>query len=138
VKALELSPALVRLDEDKVLSSRFYPVELIGPDISQKELEHCLATNNTYAPSYKGVKHPEVGGIQFSAAYHNPTLALTYDEYFKFYSILDGFLQGGIYLNHNNISKASSLEEVWNVLRDYGYAFDGKAARVVKREQWLP
>jgi len=138
VKALGLSPASVRLNEDKVLSSQFGPEVLIGPDISRKELEHCLAINNTYAPTHKGVRHPEVGGIHFSAAYHNPTLTLTHEEYVKFYSTLNSLLQGGIYLNHNHTGKASGLEEVWDTLREYDYAFSGKEVKVVKRAQGLP
>jgi len=125
-KALRLPPASVRLDENKVLASRFAPDELIGPDISQEEVEHCLAIDNNYAPGYKGVSHPEVSGIQFSAAYHNPTLILAHEEYLSFYSKLNSMLKGGIYLNHDHTCKASSLEEVWNVLREYNYAFSGR------------
>lgn len=134
-KALRLPPASVRLDENKVLASRFAPDELIGPDISREEVEHCIAIDNNYAPGYKGVSHPEVSGIQFSAAYHNPTLGLTHEEYLKFYSTLNSLLQGGIYLNHNHTCKASSLEEVWNTLHGYDYAFNGREVKVIKRTQ---
>lgn len=136
-KALGLPPASLRLDENKVLASRFDHEELIGPDISQKELEHCLAMNNTYAPNYRGINHPEVSGIQFSAAYHNPTLTLPPKEYHKFYSTLNDLLQGGIYLNDDSGSKKSSLEEVWNTLDSYDYVFDGKGAKVVERAQGI-
>jgi hypothetical protein len=137
VKSLGLSPDLLRLDEDEVLSSRFAPEELIGPDISRKELEHCLSLDNTYAPNYKGADHPEVGGIQFSAAYHNPTLILNHEEYLNFYSKLNSMLKGGICLNHNHTSKTSNLGEVWDTLRGYDYAFDGREVKVVKRTRVL-
>ncbi|MFQ5826530.1 MAG: hypothetical protein ACE5IA_04140, partial [Dehalococcoidia bacterium] len=48
-KALGLPPTSVRLDEHRVLTTRFKPEEMIGPDISRKELEHCLAMDNTYS-----------------------------------------------------------------------------------------
>jgi len=134
VKALGLSPAAVRLNENKVLANRLEPDDLIGPDISQKELEHCLAMNNTYAPNYKASRHPEVKGIQFSPAYHNPTLGLTHNEYLKFYSTLDKLLQGGIYLNDDGSSEESNLEAAWNNLCNYDYAFDGKEAKLVQRK----
>ena len=133
VKALGLPPASVRLDEDKVLASRFKPEEIIGPDISRKELEHCLAMDNTYAPDYKGVSHPEVTGIQFSAEYHNPSLGLSHSEYNKFYRNLNNMLQGEVYLNKNGESKRSDLEEVWDTLCSYDYVFDGREARVIKK-----
>ncbi len=137
LKALGLSPTLLRLDEDKTLASRTDPEELVGPDISRKELEHCLAIDNTYAPDYKGTRHPEVGGIQFSAAYHNPTLILTLKEYLSFYSTLNSMLKGGIYLNNNHTSKTSNLKEVWDTLLGYDYAFRGKDIKVVKRTRML-
>ena len=137
-KALGLPPDAVRLNEEKVLSNRFNPEELIGPDISQKELEHCLAINNSYAPGYKGISHPEVSGMQFSAAHHNPCLCLSRGEYDKFYSTLNEFLQGGIYLSDNGSSKESSLEEVWDALCGYDYVFDGKEAEIVQRAQGFP
>lgn len=135
VKALGLSSESVRLNEKKVLSNRFDPEELIGPDISKKELENCLFMDNTYAFSYKGVSHPEVSGIQFSAAYHNPTLILTPKEYYKFYNTLNHLLQGGIYLlDGNGKSKKSNLVEVWKTLDSYEYIFDGKETRLyIKR-----
>jgi hypothetical protein len=125
----------VRLNEKKVLSNRFDPEELIGPDISKKELENCLFMDNTYAFSYKGISHPEVSGIQFSAAYHNPTLILTPKEYYKFYNTLNHLLQGGIYLlDGNGKSKKSNLVEVWKTLDSYEYIFDGKETRLyIKR-----
>lgn len=132
VKALGLPPERVRLDEDKVLSRRTTPEELVGPAISQKEIEHCLAMNNTYAPGYRGASHPEVSGIQFSAEFHNPCLCLSRGEYDRLYSTLNELLHGGIYLNDDG-SRESSLEEVWDALHTYDYVFDGKEAKVVER-----
>jgi len=133
VKALGMPPDMVRLDEEKLLKSRVTPEEMVGPAISQEELEHCLAIDNTYVPEYQGKTHPEVGGIQFSPAYHNPTLALSHDEYLRIYSNLDNLLRGGVYISTNGSPKQSNLEDVWNILSNYDYVFDGKDAKVVKR-----
>jgi len=135
-KALGLPPDTVRLDEEKVLSSRFDLEELIGPDISQKELEHCLAINNSYAPGYKGIIHPKVSGIQFSAAHHNPCLCLSSSQYDRFYRALSELLQGGIYLSDHGSTRESSLEQVWDALRSYSYVFDGKEAKVVEKDRY--
>jgi len=136
VRAVGLPPDTVRLDEGTILSTRFNPEELIGPDISRKELEHCLAIDNNYAPDYKGIVHPEVSGIQFSAAYHNPCLCLSSSEYDRLYKPLSELLQGGIYLSDNGSTRESSLQEVWNALRSYDYVFDGKEAKVVGKDRY--
>ena len=133
VKALGMPPDMVRLDEEKLLKSRVTPEEMVGPAISQEELEHCLAIDNAYVPEYQGKTHPEVGGIQFSPAYNNPPLTLSHDEYLRIYSNLDNLLQGGVYISTNGSPKQSNLEDVWNILSNYDYVFDGKDARVVKR-----
>lgn len=132
VKALGMPPDVVRLDEDKLLKGRSEPGEMVGPAISQKEIEHCLALNNTYAPDYRGIRHPEVNGIQFSAAYHNPALVLTHGEYLRLYGTLNNLLQGGIYLCDDNSCRESNLEEVWHILSNYDYTFDGRDPRLVK------
>jgi hypothetical protein len=133
VKALGMSPDMVRLDEEKLLKNRVNPEEMVGPAISQAEVEHCLAADNTYAPDYKGVIHPEVGGIQFSPAYHNPTLALSHDEYLRIYGNLDNMARGGVYISTNDKPKQSNLEEVWEILSNYDYTFDGRESKLVER-----
>ena len=131
VKALGMPPDIVRLDEKKLLENRVPPEEMVGPAISQQEVEHCLAIDNTYAPNYKGIVHPEVDGIQFSPEYHNPTLALSHDEYLRIYGILDDLLRGGVYINTDSNFKKSDLESAWNTLGNFDYTFDGKDAKVV-------
>ncbi len=133
VKALGMSPDMVRLDEEKLLKNRVNPEEMVGPAISQEEVEHCLAIDSTYAPDYRGIIHPEVNGIRFSPAYHNPTLVLSHDEYLRIYGTLNNMLRGGVYISTNGSPKQSSLEEVWNVLSDYDYTFDGKDVKLVER-----